>query len=151
MMEVLTQLAAQSREAMTAVHKVELLDPLKSGVSTTDFLTRFNVIEILADVSKPELFPQQSSYGIALQFLMQPAASSLVWCICLRKRISGRIWNFGPPVRSGCDRSRRGQSLGLGDFETLWQTGRLQGGGFCLVGYEISDLVTTSGTFGRER
>lgn len=51
-MEVLTQLAAQSLEAMTAIHKVGLLDPLRSGVNTADFLTRFNVIEILADVRK---------------------------------------------------------------------------------------------------
>ncbi|GJJ77337.1 26S proteasome non-ATPase regulatory subunit 5 [Entomortierella parvispora] len=54
MMEVLTKLAAQSREAMTAIQKVELLDPLESGVTTTDFLARFNIIEILAEFGVSE-------------------------------------------------------------------------------------------------
>ncbi|KAG0045869.1 26S proteasome non-ATPase regulatory subunit 5 [Gryganskiella cystojenkinii] len=49
MIEALTQLASQSHDAMTAIQRTQLLEPLKTGLSTSDILTRFNIIEILTE------------------------------------------------------------------------------------------------------
>ncbi|KAF9964610.1 26S proteasome non-ATPase regulatory subunit 5 [Mortierella alpina] len=49
MMETLTELAAQSNESTTLLEEAGLLEPLLSGLETTDILARFNIIEILAE------------------------------------------------------------------------------------------------------
>ncbi|KAF9933766.1 26S proteasome non-ATPase regulatory subunit 5 [Linnemannia zychae] len=49
MMEVLTQLASQSISATKLLEMTHLLDPLKAGLCSTDTLTRFNILEILAE------------------------------------------------------------------------------------------------------
>ena len=55
MMETLTELAAQSNESTALLEEARLLEPLLTGLETTDILARFNIIEILAEVSKHAL------------------------------------------------------------------------------------------------
>jgi hypothetical protein len=49
MIEALTELASKSTEATSLLETKSLLDPLKSGLTSTDILTRFNILEILAE------------------------------------------------------------------------------------------------------
>ncbi|KAG0302188.1 hypothetical protein BGZ97_002466, partial [Linnemannia gamsii] len=49
MIEALTELASKSTEATSLLETKSLLDPLKSGLTSTDILTRFNTLEILAE------------------------------------------------------------------------------------------------------
>ncbi|KAF9098263.1 26S proteasome non-ATPase regulatory subunit 5 [Mortierella sp. AD031] len=49
MIETLTELASKSTEYSTTLESSGLLDPLKSGLTSTDILTRFNILEILAE------------------------------------------------------------------------------------------------------
>ncbi|KAF9947874.1 hypothetical protein BGZ72_010181 [Mortierella alpina] len=49
MMETLTELAAQSNESTALLEEAGLLEPLLTGLETTDILARFNIIEILAE------------------------------------------------------------------------------------------------------
>jgi hypothetical protein len=49
MMETLTELASKSNESTHTLESTGLLEPLKSGLTSTDILTRFNILEILAE------------------------------------------------------------------------------------------------------
>ncbi|KAF8947077.1 26S proteasome non-ATPase regulatory subunit 5 [Haplosporangium gracile] len=49
MIEALTELASKSHETTTLLESKSLLDPLKSGLTSTDILTRFNILEIIAE------------------------------------------------------------------------------------------------------
>ncbi|KAG0263140.1 hypothetical protein BG011_009242 [Mortierella polycephala] len=49
MMEILAEMAAQSQASLVALEQSGLLEPLKNGLQSTDILTRFNIIEILAE------------------------------------------------------------------------------------------------------
>ncbi|KAF9285166.1 26S proteasome non-ATPase regulatory subunit 5 [Linnemannia elongata] len=47
--EALTELASKSSSTTQLLDSKSLLDPLKSGLTSTDILTRFNILEILAE------------------------------------------------------------------------------------------------------
>ncbi|KAG0285592.1 26S proteasome non-ATPase regulatory subunit 5 [Linnemannia gamsii] len=49
MIEALTELASKSSETTALLETKSLLDSLKSGLTSTDILTRFNILEILAE------------------------------------------------------------------------------------------------------
>ncbi|KAK5827143.1 26S proteasome non-ATPase regulatory subunit 5 [Linnemannia elongata] len=49
MIEALTELASKSSYTTHLLDSKSLLDPLKSGLTSTDILTRFNILEILAE------------------------------------------------------------------------------------------------------
>ncbi|KAG0047783.1 26S proteasome non-ATPase regulatory subunit 5, partial [Linnemannia elongata] len=49
MIEALTELASKSSSTTQLLDSKSLLDPLKSGLTSTDILTRFNILEILAE------------------------------------------------------------------------------------------------------
>lgn len=49
MVEALTELASKSSSTTQLLDSKSLLDPLKSGLTSTDILTRFNILEILAE------------------------------------------------------------------------------------------------------
>ncbi|KAH7030261.1 26S proteasome non-ATPase regulatory subunit 5 [Linnemannia elongata] len=49
MIEALTELASKSSSTTRLLDSKSLLDPLKSGLTSTDILTRFNILEILAE------------------------------------------------------------------------------------------------------
>lgn len=51
MIEALTGLAGRSPGFLDVLQKTDLLDSLKDGLSSEDILTRFNIIEILSEVS----------------------------------------------------------------------------------------------------
>ncbi|KAG0366857.1 26S proteasome non-ATPase regulatory subunit 5 [Gamsiella multidivaricata] len=50
MIEALTELAGRSHESLAVLEAAGLLDALKTGLSATDILTRFNIIEILSEL-----------------------------------------------------------------------------------------------------
>ncbi|KAF9577286.1 hypothetical protein BGW38_007612 [Lunasporangiospora selenospora] len=49
MLETLVGLASQSLEASKALDSTGLMEPLRAGLASADILTRFNIIEILAE------------------------------------------------------------------------------------------------------
>ncbi|OAQ25360.1 hypothetical protein K457DRAFT_141165 [Linnemannia elongata AG-77] len=49
MIEALTEIASKSSSTTHLLDSKSLLDPLKSGLTSTDILTRFNILEILAE------------------------------------------------------------------------------------------------------
>ena len=51
MIEVLAALAGKSRGLLSVLDQSGLLDSLKGGLGAADILTRFNIIEILSEVS----------------------------------------------------------------------------------------------------